>query len=559
MSVVDLRSGELRGPPQEIRWVPASEAAFGEDGMTVALGNVRARHPIWLDLETLDVTSESPVSPQRPPDEDRLGAVEALSDGTIAAARQRGVDIYDAGTQEVVRTFEVPGEVFQWSFARDDAGMLLTSGIGGIARLDPADGSALWVREDADGCESIVPVPEGDTFICLAVQPWEGRLADGLPTGRRFDAYGASLQTAEVADDGALVLVSDRPGPFVQRFPLDGTGPITSRIADGKVAIGGFADEDTIVTAVPYEPGQVREQIETLWDVESDRSVGPSALAVDVVARDVVARWGTGAVTPFLSDIPASRTWEIEGEPITTVDLTFPVSGGPGPLSFVIYDDWIAPFDPVSGRSSGVLLDFAEKDLVSAFNALSINEIPGQNRALVTWRDKHESQTITGVYDLTTGEEIVRGLQGDTASIPLNNGQIVSTSANGLRLSSPLLEPLRTAPKPIAAGAEFELSDDGKTLLLTGSGGVALYDAETLTSLGSTVAVEPYYGPGAYLSPSGERMVTDLADGILLWDLDPDRMVDAVCRMVGRDFTATEWRTYFGETEQTPVCPSPRR
>lgn len=559
VSVVDLRSGELRGPPEEIRWLPGSHAAFAADGTTVAFGNVRARHPIWLDLETLALTSESPVSSATPPDTGRLGAVEALGDGTVAAARQGGIDIYDPLTREVVRTVDVPGHVFQWSIARDDAGMLLSSGDGGIARLDPTDGSALWVREDADRCESIVPVPERDTFVCLAAEPWEGRIEDGRPTGRRFDAYGASLRTADVAGDGALVLVNDRPGPFVQRFPLDATGPITTRIAEGEVAIGGFVDEDTIITTLSYDPDWVTQPTETLRNVETDREVGPSAPDVNVVARGIVARWGKLSVTPPLSDIPASRAWEVTGEPITTVDLTFPVPGGPGPLSFAIYDEWIAPFDPETGKATGVLIDFAEKDLVFGANALSINEIPGENRAVLTWNDKQEAETVTAVYDLTTGEEIARGLEGDTASIPLHDGRIVSASANGLRLSSPLLEPLRTAPKPIAAGAEFELSDDGKTLLLTGSDGAALYDAETLTSLGSAAAVQPLYGPGAYLSPSGERMVTNRADGILLWDLDPDHMVEAVCRMVGRDFTPTEWRTYFGEAEQKPTCPGADR
>lgn len=556
ISVIDLASGATVGRPAETTWMAGADVAFGADDVTVAIGNSRTRHPIWLDLTTGEVASGSSTSFALLLDEQRLGGVEALPDGSFVVARQRGVDVYDPDTRQVVRTFATPDGIAQWNFALDEEGMLLTAGPRGIARLDPADGAVLWRRDVSatTDCTTIVPVPFRGAFICLAEVAWEGRLADGLPTGRRFDAYASSLQTGATLGDGSLVLVNDRRAPFVERFPLDGTGPISTRIASGRAATGAFVDDDTVVTIVLTDPAEAALPEEALWDVESDRAVGPTALRIDVVARGIVDRWYTSAVTPALFDATGERTWEIDGSPIANVDAVTPVSGGAGDLAFAVYDNWIAPFDPATGLATGVMLDFAEKDLVSTFALLSAHEVPGLNRAVVTWRDKHEAQTITAVFDLQTGDEIVRGLIDDTATIPLPNGQIVSASANGLRLSSPLLEPLRTAPKPIGAGAAFELSDDGRTLLLTGRGGAALYDAATLTSLGRTIAVEPEDGQGAYLNPSGTRMVTNVEDGILLWDLDPQAMADAACRMVGRDFTATEWRTHFGDAPQTPTC-----
>ena len=50
------------------------------------------------------------------------------------------------------------------------------------------------------------------------------------------------------------------------------------------------------------------------------------------------------------------------------------------------------------------------------------------------------------------------------------------------------------------------------------------------------------------------RMVTAAEDGILLWNLSPERLHEAVCRIAGREFTALEWSTYFGDTPQTPTC-----
>jgi DNA-binding SARP family transcriptional activator len=556
VSVLDLGSGELKGPPEEFPWVSGFDVAFDDDGTTVLLGNVRSRHPIWLDTATLDVVSDSSVSFAEPPVELRVGAVEALRDGTLAVSRPRGVDVYDPITRGVTRTIPTPDGLAQWSFALDESGMLLTAGRYGIARLDPSDGRVLWTQNGSASarCESLVPVPTEGTFICVTDVPWEGRLSDGLPTGRRFDTYATAVNGAALLDDGSLLLVNESGAPFLQRFALDGTGPISTRIAQAHAAADGFVDENTIVALLLSDPADPRRPVESLWDVDADHAVGDAAFRIDVVSRGIIDQWSTDGITPALSDVAGERTWEIDGAPISDVDLVYPVSGGAGALSFAIYDNWIAPFDPSTGLATGIALDFAEKNLVTTFALLSVHEIPELKRAVVTWRDKHRAQTVTTIYDLETGDEIARGLAGDTASIPLPSGEIVSASTTGLQLSSALLEPLLTAPKPIAAGAEFELSDDGRTLLLTGTGVAALYDAATLTSLGSTAAVETESGRGAYLSPNGTRMVTNTGDGILLWNLDPEAMVDAACRMVGRDFTATEWRTYFGDAPQTQTC-----
>ncbi len=60
--------------------------------------------------------------------------------------------------------------------------------------------------------------------------------------------------------------------------------------------------------------------------------------------------------------------------------------------------------------------------------------------------------------------------------------------------------------------------------------------------------------PAGFISADGMRMVTAAEDGILLWDLAPERLHEAVCRIAGREFTALEWSTYFGDIPQTPTC-----
>jgi hypothetical protein len=44
--------------------------------------------------------------------------------------------------------------------------------------------------------------------------------------------------------------------------------------------------------------------------------------------------------------------------------------------------------------------------------------------------------------------------------------------------------------------------------------------------------------------------------GVAVWDLDPDHLATAACRMAGRNLTATEWSTYLGDIgPRRPTCP----
>ena len=57
--------------------------------------------------------------------------------------------------------------------------------------------------------------------------------------------------------------------------------------------------------------------------------------------------------------------------------------------------------------------------------------------------------------------------------------------------------------------------------------------------------------------PDGKALAVTVADGIEIWDLDPDRLAAATCELVGRNLNKTEWATYmsdFGAYRKT--CPN---
>jgi hypothetical protein len=49
------------------------------------------------------------------------------------------------------------------------------------------------------------------------------------------------------------------------------------------------------------------------------------------------------------------------------------------------------------------------------------------------------------------------------------------------------------------------------------------------------------------LRPDGRAVAVSVPTGVAVWDLDPDHLATAACRMAGRNLTATEWSTYLGD------------
>ena len=48
----------------------------------------------------------------------------------------------------------------------------------------------------------------------------------------------------------------------------------------------------------------------------------------------------------------------------------------------------------------------------------------------------------------------------------------------------------------------------------------------------------------------------DGGNGIVIWDLDPEHLATAACRLAGRNLTPTEWDTHLADLgDYRPTCP----
>jgi hypothetical protein len=58
-------------------------------------------------------------------------------------------------------------------------------------------------------------------------------------------------------------------------------------------------------------------------------------------------------------------------------------------------------------------------------------------------------------------------------------------------------------------------------------------------------------------TPTATTLAINDRHGIALWDINPEHLAEAACRLAGRNLTPTEWDTYLAdEGDYRPTCPN---
>ena len=107
------------------------------------------------------------------------------------------------------------------------------------------------------------------------------------------------------------------------------------------------------------------------------------------------------------------------------------------------------------------------------------------------------------------------------------------------------------APSSPSRFGGLQFSADGGTLLANSHDRTtSIYDVASRTRLG-----DPIPGGGS-LRADGMAVAFGSGDGIMIWDLDPEHLATAACRLAGRNLTPTEWSTHLsGLGADRPTCP----
>ncbi|MRX45273.1 nSTAND1 domain-containing NTPase [Agromyces kandeliae] len=555
---VDLATGEQPFATVDFDDRTGQRPAVTPDGSRAYFNHAITADPGWIDLVTGAVTLSVEHDPLEFEGLPLYTSGLALIDDRLYIGGEEGIVVYDASSLErMTRLGDLPGDlVNQLLLADGEGGLIVAGNEGGVARLDLASGEVIWQRAaDEVRCGEAIVVPP-DRFVCTdgIGQIRQFELATGRETGAALDTlsdWNRGLGLLPGTEE--VVTFTTRSPASVLRWRVDGMPAITRPIAEGQVAVDGFgADDALLITAdAPAargaSPGAVR-----LWNVGDDTRASDDAFEQVWVGRDTVAVKQTGLGDQVLRSVDSDAMVDI-GVPDDARAGWFVPQGSTGPYGFVVMHEGLLAFDPSTGEPVRLI----ETAIDPVMFGTGHSQV-GEDRVAFTWWDADLGRTVTGVYDIASGEEVARGLEDDESVVGLPDGDVVSASAARLNRSTGDLEPVHSLPKSGVTPAYMNVSADGTTLLLSGHDqSVALYDVIDVRRLGdeiSTPQSPSQWWPAGFLSSDGRLMATNTLDGVLLWDLDADAMRDAACRMVGRDLTELEWATYFGDEAQLATC-----
>jgi DNA-binding SARP family transcriptional activator/WD40 repeat protein len=367
----------------------------------------------------------------------------------------------------------------------------------------------------------------------------------GQRTGVTLDPQKGGVGSLAVSQSGDELVAFGAEIPAVSRWRLDGSGPVTKHIADGHVLADGF-DFDGGTTLLVAARGP-RATIDTdfddpaLWDPVTDRVVD------HLKPVTAGAGWvGDGLLVGVAPDQKHFAWYDVEKR-----------AAGEGPdLGLDCDHIWATAGGERAycGFADGTVatIDVARRERIEPTIKVdgfpwSVSATNGGAQVVITaWTD---SGPETTVHDGDSGAQLGGVLKdADMTSVSLDGVLVGARAGDITRYDLKTLKPMTELPGARGEVNSLQFSEDGSVLLATSNDQTAsVYDIASGIRIGDPIqSSAPFLYP-AFLRHDGKALaVTDLT-GVAMWDLDPDHLREAACRVAGRDLTRREWDTYLGD------------
>ncbi len=448
----------------------------------------------------------------------------------------------------------VPQNSTRALFALDGGATLLGAGRNSDVRVDVATGKVVWALNSEQipvaGCSGVTVVPERSHFYCSDAfgRLEERSLRDGSRI-RQLDAQNGAATSLWPTRQGTELVAFGSSERVVSRWRLDGSGPITQRVApglaglryspNGELLIGRLPSGSSFNDSVPDEyvlidssTGRIEERLGTFnfpfWD--TDEALGGVINSPDGL-RLATYRLATHEVVPgdFVFTREISHNVNNPGDPRAWIAL---------PNGDDTWDIWT--FERPSGRR----LD----STVSVKSLVSLSGSPDGKRFAVA--------TTSGVkvFDVDTGGEVSSiDDRPDLRGVYFVTNDLIAISSLGGELTFHdvgTLATIRTLNGSRGFVQDVQPTGDGS--LIAADGGdrsVQLIDVASGTTIGGSITIADNEWNGFAFQPQGRELAVGggSKDGIAIWDLDPKHWIEAACRLAGRDLTKAEWDTYLAK------------
>jgi DNA-binding SARP family transcriptional activator len=548
LTFIDLASGEVLPGSQLLKMRTSAVIDLGEDGSVAYLQHPPTGALIAVDTRTGEVRASSPGA-----FDDYTGFESSASttgpvvDGDrVSMGTGDHIDVFDRETLGIRHTIPLGGDVQTQTLGSDGAGGLLVSTADQLVRVRIDTGVVEWRRPlgSAGACYGLLVTPRATIACSSYVGVTEYELATGLPTGRALEMQLDSVPDIGVLDDTTL-LVSSLFNSFWDRWRIDGSGAGSRVLAPGSILTAGPDREGMSVAAQPAAGGPVQ-----LWDLEVDAPAGTEADGLLLLGGGIVDRWDEGVG----HRLENTATGDIYPYRIPELPADFQViPGGLGRPGFASFESQLVAFDPATGDVVGepMVVPDGRVDWV-----LSASATADESRVAFTWYNLETGDRETAVFDLQTGDLVVRGLVGVDETLIIGQNELVAvTDETVQRVALDTLEPRSSLPRATGGSQAMDVSLDGRTLLIVGHNNrLTLYDLTRDIVLGGPIVSGLVGVRGGYLTSDGETLVVASRDGIQLWDLIPEHQALAACDLAGRELSAQEWATYFPGEPQAATC-----
>ncbi|MBF4763182.1 winged helix-turn-helix domain-containing protein [Nocardioides islandensis] len=523
----------------------ASDVAVSPDGSLVTAVGGEGR---W-DVRTWETASGRLVA------QDRMGVTAVAYSGPdrlLLGARTGPLREVSARTLGLLRLLPVPARTADVRILV--AGRTIAvAGTRGQLALDRLSGRRLWStagQPGSHGCVLLTVAFRPGRLFCTTGSLVEERDPRTGLLGQTLDSQFGPLGATAVhsASDGSQILVEfQHIGASYARWNLDGPGLGARLLVPGAAAVGGYDPTGRWWLA------RAADGSTAIHDDQGRRVLRLPPGRAGWVSPDTVAVLGR---KPVLVQIPSRR---VMGIPVPGASAAYP-GGGEGRYAWA-----------VSRRGDTT---FVTRFEIGADDVAGpVIELPGVEDARVAADDRrvlvtYHSQGLQGFlrewetreFDALNGAEVSRGLERNASVLLTSDGNVLSGDDDGRIVVGPEIFTdgiLLARAKTAVVGVQVS-RDRSRVLATSTDQDLYLVDWSSRARLGDPIPTQPPDGVrGGWLRPDGRALLINTPAGVVLWDVTPDGMVEALCALAARNPTYEEWKTFFGDVEayDEPVCP----